>query len=181
VKAIGLSLWRSGEAKRDRGDNNGYRENAKAVTIVYAYFEQMVNDKQIPAKNLTGTLSILGQAYLTTDQVAQAHAIFNQVVAADPGSPDANAGLARIAQAQKDYKDAMDLWSRVESVAAESDSLFYEAKYNMAEIFVQEGNIPSACNKLTATRNEHPGLGSPAMKHQWDELQDRLCTGHAES
>jgi Tetratricopeptide repeat len=181
VKAIGLSLWRSGEAKRDRGDNNGYRENAKAVTIVYGYFEQMVNDKQIPAKNLTGTLSILGQAYLATDQVAQAHAIFNQVVAADPGSPDANAGLARIAQAQKDYKDAMDLWSRVESVAAESDSLFYEAKYNMAEIFVQEGNIPSACNKLTATRNEHPGLGSPAMKHQWDELQDRLCTGHAES
>jgi hypothetical protein len=180
VKAIGLSLWQSGEAKRDRGDNNGYRENAKAVTIVYGCFEQMVNDKQIPAKNLTGTLSILGQAYLATDQVAQAQAIFNQVVAADPGSPDANAGLARIAQAQKHYKDAMDLWSRVESVAAESDSLFYEAKYNIAEIFVQEGNIPSACNKLTATRNEHPGLGSPVMKHQWDELQDRLCTGRAE-
>ncbi|HUN59027.1 MAG TPA: tetratricopeptide repeat protein [Candidatus Binataceae bacterium] len=181
VKAIGLSLWQSGEAKRDRGDNNGYRENAKAVTIVYSYFEQMVNDKQIPAKNLTGTLSILGQAYLATDQVARAQAIFNQVLAADPGSPDANAGLARIAQAQKDYKDAMDLWSRVESVAAESDSLFYEAKYNIAEIFVQEGNIPSACNKLTATRNEHPGLGSPAMKHQWDQLQDRLCAAHGES
>jgi hypothetical protein len=90
-------------------------------------------------------------------------------------------GLARIAEAQKNYKDAMDLWSRVESVAAESDSLFYEAKYSIAEIFVQEGNIPSACNKLTATRNEHPGLGSPAMKHQWDQLQNRLCTGHAES
>jgi tetratricopeptide (TPR) repeat protein len=181
VKAIGLGLWQSAEAKRDRGDNNGYRENARAVTIVYSYFEQMVNGKQIPAKNLTGTLSILGQAYLAIDQVAQAELIFNQVVAADPASPDGNAGLARIAQARKNYKDAMDLWSRVESVAAESDSLFYEAKYNIAEIFIQEGNIPSACNKLVATRNEHPQLGSPAMKHQWDELQDRLCTGRAES
>jgi hypothetical protein len=181
VKAIGLGLWQSGEAKRARGDQNGYRENAKAVAIVYSYFEQMVNEKQIPAKDLTGTLSILGQAYLATDQAAKAQAIFSQVVAADPGSPDANAGLARIAEAQKNYKDAMDLWSRVESVAAESDSLFYEAKYSIAEIFVQEGNIPSACNKLTATRNEHPGLGSPAMKHQWDQLQNRLCTGHAES
>ncbi|HTT77130.1 MAG TPA: tetratricopeptide repeat protein [Candidatus Binataceae bacterium] len=181
VKAIGLGLWQSGKEKRDRGDDNGYRENAKAVVIAYSYFEQMVNSKQIPAKNLTGTLSILGQAYLATDQVAKAQAIFSQVVAADPGSPDGNAGLARIAQAQKNYKDAMDLWSRVESAAAQSDSLFYEAKYNIAKIFVQEGNIPSACNKLMATRSEHPGLGSPAMKHQWDELQDRLCSGHAES
>ena len=64
------------------------------------------------------------------------------MVAADPGSPDANAGLARIAQAQKNYKDAMDLWSRVESVAAESDSLFYEAKYNIAEIFVHGRQYP---------------------------------------
>jgi Tetratricopeptide repeat len=181
VKTIGLGLWQSGEAKRDRGDTKSYQENARAVTIVYSYFEQMVSDKQIPAKNLTGTLSILGQAYLATGQVSQAQAIFNQVVAADPGSPDGNAGLARIAQTQKNYKDAMDLWSRVESVAAESDSLFYEAKYNIAKIFVQEGNIPSACNKLAATRSEHPELGSPAMKHQWDELQDRLCTNHAES
>ena len=47
-------------------------DNAKAVAIVYSYFEQMVNEKQMPAKNLTGTLSILGQAYLATDQAAKA-------------------------------------------------------------------------------------------------------------
>jgi tetratricopeptide (TPR) repeat protein len=180
VKAIGLGLWKNGEAKRDRGDQNGYRANAQAVAIVYSYFEQMVSDGKMPAKNLTGTLSILGQAYLATDQTAKAEAIFNQVVAADPGSPDANAGLARIAQAQKNYKDALDRWSRVESVAAESDSLFYEAKYNIAQVLSLEGDVPAACNKLTATRNEHPGLGSPAMKQQWNQLQSRLCN-HAES
>ena len=68
------------------------------------------------------------------DDVDKAQAIFSQVAAADAASPDANAGLARIAQSKKDYKDAIDLWSRVESVAAESDPLFYEAKYSMAEI-----------------------------------------------
>jgi len=181
LKAIGLSLWQSAQAKQARGDHAGYTEDAKATAIVYGgYFEQMANEGKIPAKSLTGTLSILGQAYLALDQVAKAQAIFGQVVAADPGSPDANAGLARIAQSQKHYKDAMDLWSRVESAAAESDSLFYEAKYNMAEIFADEGNIPSACNKLTATRNEHPGLGSPAMRQQWQELQNRLCANHLE-
>jgi hypothetical protein len=181
VKTIGLSLWQGGEAKLARGDQNGYRANARAVAIVYSYFEQMVNEGKIPAKDLTGTLSILGQAYLATDQVAKAEAIFNQVAAADPGSPDANAGLARIAQAQKNYRDALDRWSRVESVAAESDSLFYEAKYNIAQVLSLEGNIPAACNKLTATRNEHPNLGSPAMKQQWEQLQDRICGNHAES
>lgn len=181
VKAIGLSLWRSSEAKRDRGDQNGYRASAQAVATVYSYFEQMVNQGKMSAKDLTGTLSILGQAYLATDQVAKAETIFNQVAAADPGSPDANAGLARIAQAEKNYKDALDRWSRVESVAAESDNLFYEAKYNIAQVLSLEGNVPAACNKLTATRNEHPNLGSPAMKQQWNQLQDRLCGNRAES
>jgi hypothetical protein len=181
LKAIGLSLWRSAEVKRDRGDQNGYRANAQAVAIVYSYFERMVSEGKIPAKNLTGTLSLLGQAYLATDQAAKAEAIFTQVASADPGSPDANAGLARVAQAQKNYKDALEHWSRVESVAAESDSLFYEARYNIAQVLSLEGNGPAACNKLMATRNEHPALGSPAMKRQWDQLQGRLCGNHAES
>jgi len=109
------------------------------------------------------------------DQTDRAEAVFNQVLRADAGSPDANAGLARIAQTRKDYKDALDLWGRVESVAAESDPLFYESKYNMAEIFADEGKVRSACGKLTETRTEHPNLGSPAMKAQWGELQHKLC------
>src|SRR5260370_31631119 len=107
----------------------------------------MGREGKIPAQNLSGTLSILGQAYLAINQTARAQTVFNQVVAADPGSPDANAGLARIAQSRNDYKDAMDLWSRVESVAAESDTLFYEAKYNLAEIFAAGGKITGACHK----------------------------------
>jgi cytochrome c-type biogenesis protein CcmH/NrfG len=141
----------------------------------------MVNAGNIPAKNLTGTLSILGQAYLATGNVDRAAAIFNQVVKADPGSPDANAGLARIAQTRKDYKDALDLWSRVESVAAESDPLFYESKYSMAIIFAEQGKVTSACNKLVATRSEHPNLGSADMKAQWDSLQRKICLNRTES
>src|SRR5271155_4279022 len=118
----------------------------------------MVKEGKIPAKNLTGTLSLLGDAYLAMDQTDRAEAVFNQVVRADQGSPDANAGLARIAQTRKDYKDALDLWTRVESVAAESDPLFYEAKYQQAQIFADEGNAASACSKLTETRHEHPNL-----------------------
>jgi Tfp pilus assembly protein PilF len=141
----------------------------------------MVNAGNIPAKNLTGTLSILGEAYLATRDIDRAAAVFKQVVNADPGSPDANAGLARIAQARKNYKDALDLWSRVESVAAESDPLFYESKYSMAIIFAEEGKITNACNKLAATRSEHPTLGAVDMKAQWDALQHKICPDHTES
>ena len=63
---------------------------------------------------------------------------------------------------------------------AESDPLFYEAKYHMAEIFAQEGNVSSACNKLAVTRSEHPNLGSAAMKEQWGALQHRICVNHNE-
>src|SRR6266849_5528191 len=178
IKEIGYDLWKNGTIKNTQGDRNGYLADARLTAITYEYFERMVKEGKIPAKNLSGTLSILGQSYLAINQIARAQTVFNHVVAADPGSPDANAGLARIAQTRNDYKNAMDLWSRVESVAAESDTLFYEAKYNLAEIFAAEGNITGACNKLAITRSEHPNLGTPEMKAQWTSLQRKLCLDH---
>ncbi len=181
IKRIGLNFWKAYQAKRQAGIYNPPLEDAKLTSITYEYFERMVREGKIPARDLTGTLSILGESYLVQGQIDKAEAMFSQVARADPGSPDANAGLARIAQMRKNYRDALDLWSRVESIAAESDPLFYEAKYHMAEIFAQEGNLSSACNKLAVTRSEHPGLGSPAMKAQWGELQHRICVNHAEA
>ena len=127
------------------------------------------------AKSLTGTLSILGQAYVMMNDSARAKIIFEQVVKASPSSPDANAGLARMAQADKDYREASDLWTRVESEAAESDDLWYEARYNLALIYAADGNLKAACGKLAETRSEHPSLGGAAMKTRWDGLQRKLC------
>jgi len=181
IKEIGLNFWKAHHAKQQAGAYTDSIEDAKLTAITYEYFERMVLEGKILAKDLSGTLSILGESYLVQGQVDKADAIFTQVAKADPGSPDANAGLARIAQMRKNYRDALDLWSRVESIAAESDPLFYEAKYHMAEIFAHEGNVSSACNKLAVTRSEHPNLGSPAMKAQWGELQQRLCVNHTEA
>jgi predicted Zn-dependent protease len=181
IKEIGLDFWKNGATKSAGGDQRGYLADARLTAETYEYFERMVNEGKLPPKNLTGTLSILGQAYLAMNQPERAEAVFSQLVKADPGSPDANAGLARIAQDRKDYKDALDLWSRVEAVAAESDPLFFESKYQLAEIFAQEGRAKSACSKLAETRDEHPNLGSPAMKSRWGNLEQRLCQNHTES
>ena len=180
IKEIGLDFWKSAAAHRAAGEHDGYVQDARLTAIIYEYFARLASEGKIPEKNLTGTLSILGQAYLAMGEVDKAQATFSKVAAADAASPDANAGLARIAQDRKDYKDAIDLWSRVESVAAESDPLFYEAKYSMAEIFAHQGNLASACNKLNVTRSEHPNLGSSIMKTRWNELQHKLCENRSE-
>jgi hypothetical protein len=175
IKEIGADFWRGALAAQARGDQKAYLAQAQLTALDYGYFEDMVKAGKIPAKNLTGTLSILGQAYAALGQSDKAEATFAEVVKADPASPDANAGLARIAQSHKDYKNALDLWSRVEATAAQSDNLWYQAKYNMAQILAVEGNVSSACNKLAVTRSEHPSLGSPKMKAQWLDLQNKIC------
>lgn len=180
VKEIGLDFWDDATVRKNAGDQARYVADAKLTAEVYDYFARMANEGKIPAKNLTGTLSILGQAYLVMGQPARAAAVFDQVVKADPASPDANAGLARLAQMNKHYKDALELWGRVESVSAESDPLFYESKYHMAEIFADEGNATSACNKLTQAQREHPNLGSAEMKSRWGELERRICQNRSE-
>jgi len=175
IKEVGVDFWKGAQAAQARGDQKAYLAQAQLTALDYGYFEDMVKAGKIPAKNLTGTLSILGQAYAARGQTDKAEATFSQVVKADAASPDANAGLARIAQARKDYKNALDLWTRVEATAAQSDNLWYQAKYNLAEILATEGNVAAACNKLAVTRSEHPSLGSPQMKEQWIDLQRKLC------
>ena len=178
IKTLGIDFWHQAEDKQAAGDQKGYQQNAKLTEIAYAYFEDMVASKKMLPKNLTGTLSILGQAYMATGDEPKAEAIFNEVVKADAASPDANAGLARIAQSKKDLAHAVTLWTNVESTAAESDNQWYEAKYNIAVIYSQQGNVQGACTKLAQTRAEHPTLGSQEMQVKWNALQRKLCLDH---
>jgi hypothetical protein len=175
IKTLGIDFWKQAQVQQAAGNQKGYIQNAKLTETAYAYFEDMVAARKMQPKNLTGTLSILGQAYMATGQEPKAEKIFQEVVKADAASPDANAGLARIAQSKHDLKDAVTLWTTVESTAAESDNQWYEAKYNIAEIYSEQGNVQGACSKLAQTRAEHPGLGSPEMAAKWNALQTRLC------
>lgn len=175
IKTLGLDMWKQCKAREEAGDKAGALADAELTAALYSYFEKQVLAGIMNAKSLTGTLSILGQAYVMMNDSARAKTIFEQVVKAAPASPDANAGLARLAQANKDYREASDRWTRVESEAAESDDLWYEARYNLALIYAADGNLKAACGKLAETRSEHPSLGGAEMKARWDGLQRKLC------
>lgn len=175
IKEIGLDFWKKGQMKLASGDRADFERDAKLTAVAYGYFENEVKAGRMQARDLTGTLSILGQADLALGDEGGAESVFNQVVEADPASPDANAGLARIAQNRENYKDAVNLWANVENTAAESDILWYDAKYNLARIYAAEGNVQAACSKLAQTRAEHPSLGTPEMRAKWDALQRKLC------
>jgi len=180
IKGLGIDFWNAAKEARTKNppDEKAFKANAKLTITAYKYFADMAAAGKIPVKNLTGTLSIYAQALQATGNEDEADKIFQQVVKADPASPDANAGLARIAQAKKNWKDAVTLWTTVENTAAESDNLWYDAKYNIAIIYNEQGNLQGACSKLAQTRAEHPTLGSDEMKSQWDALQRKLCLDH---
>ena len=157
IKTLGIDFWKQAQAMQAAGDQKGFLQNAKLTEIAYAYFEDMVASGKMQPKNLTGTLSILGQAYMATGQEPKAEGIFQQVVKADAASPDANAGLARIAQSKNDLKDAVTLWTTVESTAAESDNQWYEAKYNIAVIYSEQGNVPGCVQQAGADSRRASG------------------------
>ncbi len=178
VKGLGIEFWKSAQAAKDNNDQKAYLANAKLTVTSYKGFAELAASGRIPTKNLTGTLSIYAQALHAIGNEDEANKVFEEVVKADPASPDANAGLARQAQAKGDWKDANERWTAVENTAAESDPLWYEAKYQLAVIYEKQGNIQGACSKLAQTRAEHPTLGSDDMKVRWDKLQRSLCLDH---
>ncbi len=179
VKGLGIEFWKNAQAAKDNNDDKTYLANAKLTATAYKGFAEMAASGKIPVKNLTGTLSIYAQALQATGNDEEADKVFEEVVKADPASPDANAGLARRAQAKGDMKEANERWTAVENTAAESDPLWYEAKYQLAVIYDKQGNVSGACSKLAQTRAEHPTLGSDDMKVRWDKLQRKLCLDHA--
>ena len=179
VKGLGIEFWKNAQAAKDNNDDKTYLANAKLTATAYKGFAEMAASGKIPVKNLTGTLSIYAQALQATGNDEEADKVFEEVVKADPASPDANAGLARRAQAKGDMKEANERWTAVENTAAESDPLWYEAKYQLAVIYDKQGNLSGACSKLAQTRAEHPTLGSDDMKVRWDKLQRKLCLDHA--
>jgi hypothetical protein len=179
VKGLGIEFWKTAQAAKDSNDKKAYKANAQLAATAYRPFWQMASSGKIPVKNLTGTLSIYAQALQVSGQDEEAEKVFQAVVKADPGSPDANAGLARRAEEKGDWKDANERWTAVENTAAESDPLWYEAKYQLAVIYSKQGNVQGACSKLAQTRTEHPTLGSDDMKVRWDKLQRSLCLDHA--
>src|SRR5579862_1538836 len=178
VKGLGIEVWKTAQADKDNNDQKAYKANAQLAVTAYRPFWDMASSGKIPTKNLTGTLSIYAQALQATGNSDEAAKVFEQVVKADPGSPDANAGLARRAQEKNDWKDANERWTAVENTAAESDPLWYEAKYQLAVVYEKQGNVQGACSKLAQTRAEHPTLGSDEMKVRWDKLQRSLCLDH---
>jgi hypothetical protein len=178
IKGLGIDFWKTAQAAKDNNDKKAYEANAKLTVTAYKFFSDMADAGKIPVKNLTGTLSIYAQALQATGQGDQADKVFQEVVKADPASPDANAGLARRAEDKGDWKNANERWTAVENTAAESDPLWYEAKYQLAVIYEKQGNTQGACSKLAQTRAEHPTLGSEDMKVRWDKLQRSLCLDH---
>ena len=178
VKGLGIEFWKTAQAAKDDNNQKAYKANAQLAATAYKPFWDMASSGKIPVKNLTGTLSIYAQALQVSGQDEEAGKVFQAVVKADPGSPDANAGLARRAEEKGDWKDANERWTAVENTAAESDPLWYEAKYQLAVVYEKQGNVQGACSKLAQTRAEHPTLGSDDMKVRWDKLQRSLCLDH---
>ena len=54
----------------------GALADARLTALLYVWFEQQVQDGKMNPKSLTGTLSILAQAYVTMNDSARAKTIF---------------------------------------------------------------------------------------------------------
>ncbi len=101
VKGLGIEFWKAAQAAKDNNDQKAYLANAKLTVTSYKGFADMAASGKIPVKNLTGTLSIYAQALHATGNEDEANKVFEEVVKADPASPDANAGLARQSASQE--------------------------------------------------------------------------------
>ena len=67
IKGLGIDFWKTAQEAKANNNQTAYKNNAMLTATAYKFFADMVSSGKIPVKNLTGTLSIYGQALQATE------------------------------------------------------------------------------------------------------------------
>ena len=175
IKGLGIEFWKAAQAAKDNNDQKGYLANAKLTVTSYKGFADMAAAGKIPVKNLTGTLSIYAQALHATGNEDEANKVFEEVVKADPASPDANAGLARQRAGQGRLEGCEREMDRGREHRRRVRSALVRSEVPACCGLFEAGQRPRRMQQVGADARRASYLGSPEMKVRWDKQQRSLC------
>jgi tetratricopeptide (TPR) repeat protein len=169
IEDLAVSFVREGARRAGRGDAAA---NQAAQQVALRLYEQLVSESEGSGKvRLT-----LARLYENTGDLKKAGALFSEALQANPSSPAALRGLARIAESEKRLADALGYWQQLGKAVRAGDATWYEANYEMARLTQAMGKTKESCQQLEQLKPAMPGLSDADLRKRLDELYKQVCS-----
>ena len=112
------------------------------------------------------------RALVRTGQLAEAHAILEQLAKQGPDDGAIQEEYALLLAAQGD-RDALGQWRRVLGKSRPATDRWYRAKYAIAELHYKMGDRERAAQMIRLLRTLYPDLGGRGSQARFEALLDR--------
>lgn len=141
---------------------------ARAAVALYA----LVDEAGGNPPSLRQKVSI-AQLEEKAGQLDVAAATYREVLEANPNTLAALRGLARIAEAQGDIKQALAHWVTYTDKVRPGDTGWFRGQYEQARLHLASGDRSETCKRLSALRTAMPGLKDEEIRTSLKQLFDQ--------
>ncbi len=167
IEELAVGFVREG-ARRNAQDPNA---NVQAQQVALRLYEQLPGEGDAATKkSLT-----LARLYENTGDVKRANELYTQALTSKSDSFSAIRGLARIAEKEQRWPDALNLWQKLLKDSRAGDAPWYEAHYNVARVMVQMNQKAEACKLLDQLKPAMPGLSDVDLRGKLDQIYQSNC------
>jgi tetratricopeptide (TPR) repeat protein len=149
--------------------------NAAAAQVVYAKLVSVAGQEPAYWNQHAPIQMRLAEMYAIDHKLAQAAAIYQEMLAGDPTSADVLYNLAGIYERDGRWEDAFTAWNKLARGLNPGSSSWLEARFRMAQTLIHLGKHKEACEVIAVTRSRCPEQGNEEMERAYLKLQGEFC------
>jgi tetratricopeptide (TPR) repeat protein len=112
---------------------------------------------------------------LRAGDVRAARALYERVLARDPGSAEARRGAARAAAAAGDPGAALAYWKQVLDDSPPGGTAWYEARLAQVTLLAGDGQRAEACDLIRSSRGRATSAGGDQLEARLRSLESDVC------
>jgi tetratricopeptide (TPR) repeat protein len=163
------------KADQSKTAQEGSARNSAAAQVVYAKLASIAG--QDPAyRNQHDPIRMrLAEVYAMDHKLAQAAAIYQEMLAGDPTSADALYQLAGIYERDGRWEDAFTAWNKLARGLNPDSNSWFEARFRMAQALIHLGKHKEACEVIAVTKSRSPEKGNEEMEREYFKLEGEFC------
>jgi lipopolysaccharide biosynthesis regulator YciM len=163
------------KADQSKKEQEGSARNSAAAEVVYAKLASIAGQEPAYRNQHDPILMRLAEVYAMDHKLAQAAAIYQEMLAGDPTSADALYQLAGIYERDGRWEDAFTAWNKLARGLNPDSSSWFEARFRMAQALIHLGKHKEACEVIAVTKSRSPEQGNEEMEREYLQLEGEFC------
>ena len=165
------------EAKRlrNKGKKSLAKQQSEMALVLYRKLSSIASENKSYKRFYDSIQLRMAEIYRDENQIAEAKAIYKEILKRDPRSADAMYNLGLIHEKEGNWEEALATWRKFSKGLKTGSYYWFESRYRTAKVLNQLDRRDEACEITTMIHVLHPELRDESFKKKFMELQKEVC------